>query len=192
MKLSGKNQNEIIDGCIEGNRKCQEIIYHAFYGKMMAVCLRYTRDADEAKDILQEGFIKVFTKLDKYNKDGSFEGWIRRIVVNTAIDELRRKKKANTINESDNNVLLNYSEEVDNPDEDDSIYGQIKPQHIVEAMQQLSPAYQTVFNLYVMENYTHQEIAEVLDISVGTSKSNLSKAKQNLKKILEKEYLSKI
>lgn len=191
MKLSGENQDELLDGCIEGNRKCQEAIYSALYGKMMGVCLRYTRDADEAKDILQEGFIKVFTKIEKFNREGSFEGWVRRIVVNTAIDELRKKKNTLTINESESNVLLNYSNEVEEDEEDDSIYGQIKPEYIIEAMQELSPAYQTVFNLYVMENYSHQEIAEVLEISVGTSKSNLSKAKQNLKKILEKNYLSK-
>lgn len=191
MRLSGKNQDEVIDGCIAGDRICQEAVYEAFYGKMMSVCLRYTRDSDEAKDILQEGFIKVFTKIEKFNRDGSFEGWVRRIVVNTAIDELRKKKNAKTVNESESDVLSNYGEEVEDPDEDESIYSVIKPQHIVEAMQQLSPAYQAVFNLYVMENYSHQEIAEELGISVGTSKSNLSKAKQNLKKILEREYLSK-
>lgn len=153
---------------------------------MKGVCLRYAANEDAAEDFLQEGFIKVFEKIADFNMQGSFEGWVRRIMVNNAIDQIRRVKHQlisidqheMQIGDADNNM-----EEMD----DEQYYLDITPQQILVAMQELSPAYRTVFNLYVMENYSHQEIADQLGISIGTSKSNLSKARMNLKRILEKE-----
>lgn len=162
-----------------------------FYGKMMGVCLRYANDSNQAKDILQDGFIKVFRNLERYNFDGSFEGWVRRIMVNTAIDYFRRKRSSNVLLMPDEDDMEGFEEEV----EEDSHFEfeteespEFTMQDVVEAMQQLSPAYRAVFNLFVMENRSHQEIAEELDISIGTSKSNFSKAKMNIKKILLKKY----
>lgn len=187
MKISRSTRPEdYVEGCIKGDRKCQEMIFRLLYGKMKGVCLRYAANEDAAEDFLQEGFIKVFEKIADFNMQGSFEGWVRRIMVNNAIDQIRRVKHQlisidqheMQIGDADNNM-----EEMD----DEQYYLDITPQQILVAMQELSPAYRTVFNLYVMENYSHQEIADQLGISIGTSKSNLSKARMNLKRILEKE-----
>lgn len=176
-------ENELISGCIRQDRTCQEALYKRFYGKMMGVCLRYARDRDEARDMLQEGFIKVFSSLRNFASKGSFEGWIRRIVVNTAVDHLRRNKHEYMI------VSTVYAREGDVPDhaeevDEDDLMSTLSEQDILNAVQQLSPAYRTVFNLYVMENFSHKEIAEQLNISEGTSKSNLAKARYQLKKNL--------
>ncbi len=155
---------------------------------MKAVCMRYTRDSDQAMDVLQEGFLKVFNNLDKYTGVGTFEGWMRRIMVNLSIDRFRRlKHDLVLLGEQDD--IENWGGETENDsddsDENDEIYD-ITPEQIIDAMQQLTPAYRTVFNLYVYEDYTHQDIAEALGISVGTSKSNYAKAKKNMKKLLTK------
>jgi RNA polymerase sigma-70 factor (ECF subfamily) len=180
----------IIDGCIAGDRRSQQRVYELFYGKMMAVCLRYTKNHDQAKDILQDGFIKVFRSMASFNRDGSFEGWIRRIMVNTAIDYFRRAKNAYLLLGEDRSI-----EDFGDQDEEDVLQDdveedlpELKPADVINAMQKLTPAYRTVFNLYVFEEMTHKEIAELLGINVGTSKSNLAKAKQNLKKLLKKEH----
>ena len=153
------------------------------YRRLLGVCMRYADDDDEAKDILQNGFIKVFKSVENYKGDGSLEGWVKRIVINTAIDNYRRKKVKLVVVDSELTDRLgsNMEEEV----EDDSIYQQIPIKAVLDAVQDLSPAYRTVFNLYVLEGYNHNEIAEMLTISVGTSKSNLSKARLNLRKMLK-------
>ena len=177
-----------IDGCLKGDRRSQQAIHKLFYGKMKVVCLRYTRDSDQAEDVLQEGFIKVFQQLEKYTGLGSFEGWVRRIMVNLAIDRFR-KLKHDFITVDDERLLNLSSVNTDEEDEDidASEYAHITPEQIIEAMQQLTPAYRTVFNLYVYEDYNHQQIAEALGISVGTSKSNYAKAKKNMRKLLTKK-----
>jgi RNA polymerase sigma factor (sigma-70 family) len=176
-------ENELIAGCIRQDRSCQEALYKRFYGKMMGVCLRYAKNRDEAGDMLQEGFIKVFTSLRNFSFKGSFEGWVRRIVVNTAVDHLRRNKHEYMI------VSTVYAREGDVPDpaeelEEDNLLNDLSEEEILNAVSQLSPAYRTVFNLYVMENLPHKEIADQLGISEGTSKSNLAKARFQLKKNL--------
>ena len=153
---------------------------------MLAVCSRYTRDQDEAQDILQDAFMKVFDNLQKYEITGSLEGWVRRIFVNTAIDHYRKQK--NKFNIEEDQWIEDEDSFYNELEENDSIYSKIKPQDILEAMEQLSPAYKMVFNLYAIENYTHQEVAEILDINVGTSKSNYAKAKGKIKNILEKKF----
>jgi len=180
----------IIDGCIAGERRSQQRVYELFYGKMMAVCLRYTKNTDQAKDILQDGFIKVFRSMEKFNRDGSFEGWIRRIMVNTAIDHFRRAKNAYLLLGEERSI-----EDFGDQDEEDTLVDEaeddlpdLKPADVINAMQKLTPAYRTVFNLYVFEEMTHKEISEVLGINIGTSKSNFAKAKHNLKKLLKKEH----
>ena len=173
---------QLIQGCLNSDRKSQHAIYKMYYGKMKAVCLRYTKDPDTAQDVLQEGFIKVFNNIGRYSGVGSFEGWIRRIMVNMSIDRFRKSK----------NDILMLGQDTSSEDFEDEIEEEIyeydqydfKPEEIIDAMQLLSPAYRTVFNLYVFEDYTHLDVAEALGISVGTSKSNFAKAKRNLKKIL--------
>lgn len=171
-----------VDGCTQGDKKAQRALYEHFYGKMLGVCLRYADDKDEAKDMLQDGFIKVFQKLDGFNREGSLEGWIRRVVVNTALDRLRTKKRSIILAKSEERIDENAEFIEWELEEDETL--ELGINDIVEAMHQLSPAYRAVFNLYIMEDMTHKEIAEELGISEGTSKSNLAKAKMRLRKIL--------
>ena len=180
MKLEQRELERIVEGCKAQNRSSQQKIYELLYSKMLPVCYRYARSTDEAKDMLQDGFIKVFEKIEQYNVDGSFEGWVRRIIVNTAIDTYRKNKKEVFID--DESRIKDDSDWEDM--ESESEYAGLSINDIVEAMQSLSPGYQTVFNLYVMEGYTHQEIADELEINIGTSKSNLAKAKANMKTML--------
>lgn len=169
--------------CAKGDRKAQETLFKMYYGKMLPVCMRYAENTEHAKDILQDSFIKIFNKIKTYDGSGSLEGWVRRIVVNSSIDEYRRKKKDFLKVES----IENYSDH-DLEDEDEEAEVEFKPSQIIEAMQDLTPAYRAVFNLYIFEELTHREIAEKLGISEGTSKSNLAKAKRNLRKILLRDF----
>lgn len=172
---------ELARSCAHGDRKSQERLYKLFYGRMLPICMRYTKDMDLAKDLLQESFIKIFSKIKTYDGAGSLEGWIRRIVVNNAIDQFRKKKKEFGYMESIDDV-----EDIQEEEEEKEF--DFKPSQIIEAMHKLTPVYRAVFNMYVFEEMTHKEIAERLEISVGTSKSNLSKAKRNLKNILLRNY----
>jgi len=176
-----RNQNisesDLIQGCIKGNRRMQEELYRRFSGRMYGVCLRYASNAEEAEDILQEGFIKIFKKLESFRSEGSFEGWIRRIFVNTAIEHFRRKKYLQPVTEK---------EETSIEGKYISVLDDLAEQDILGLVQQLSPGYRTVFNMYVVEGYTHKEIADMLGISEGTSKSQLSRAKVILQDLVRK------
>ena len=180
-KVENKEElQEIVDGCIRGKRKFQKRLFEKYYGKMMAICYRYAKDSDEAQDMVQNGFIKVFKKLDVYNFEGSLEGWIRRIMVNTAIDQIRKNKR-NPFLIEDVDRAQNVEEDVPFSTEEDEFYSKLKAKTAIKAISELSPAYRTVFNMYVIEGFTHKEIADYLGISEGTSKSNLAKAKQKLR-----------
>lgn len=171
---------KVVKGCIKGDRASQKILYERYYSRMMGICYRYARDSDEAKDLMHDGFIKIFNSLHKFKFSGSIEGWMRRLMINSAIDHYRKNKNVFSLSESHANEIVEEQEE-----DDDSIYSNFNAQMIMEAVQNLSPAYRTVFNLYAVEGYSHKEIAEKLNISIGTSKSNFSKARMNLKKQLE-------
>lgn len=168
--------SDLIQGCLQGNRKMQQELYERFAPKMYAVCLRYAGTATEAEDILQEGFIKVFKKVGSFRNEGSFEGWIRRIFVNTAIEHFRKKAYLQPITEwEETTVEGKYL----------SILDELAEQDIIGLIQKLSPGYRTVFNMYVVEGYTHREISELLGISEGTSKSQLSRAKLILQDLVQ-------
>jgi len=193
IDLQNTDENQLkplIESCLRNNRRSQELIFNSFYSKMVSVCRRYCTDDDQAKDIVQDGFIKVFKNLERFNYQGSFEGWIRRIMVNTAIDFTRKKK---TLQESvtENKPIEEYSDIAEESDAELPDEYSLNIRDIQEGMKELSNAYRNVFNLYVFENYSHQEIADELKISVGTSKSNLAKARANLKKILLKKLNKK-
>ncbi len=169
-------ESDLLEGCIQGDRRMQRALYDRFAPKMYGVCLRYAGNAEEAEDILQEGFIKVFRKISSYRGDGSFEGWIRRIFVNTAIEYYRKKTYLQPITEHEENTVEGkYLSVLDDLAEKD----------IIKLVQQLSPGYRTVFNMYVVEGYTHKQIADLLGISEGTSKSQLSRAKQILQEMVK-------
>ena len=143
---------------------------------MMSVCMRYAKDHEEAKDMLNEGFMKVFKNINKYKATHSLESWIRRIMINNAIDHYRKYKKHR--NQIDITEVYDYAN-------DETVSSDLSVKEIMKLVQKLSPAYKTVFNLYVVDGYNHREIAEKLGISEGTSKSNLSKARAKLQQMLK-------
>lgn len=152
-----------------------------FSPKMYAVCFRYAANATDAQDLLQEGFIKVYRNLHRFRAEGSFEGWIRRVFVNTSIEHYRKKSiQLSTVSEK---------EEATIEDSDISALDQMAEKDILAIIQELSPGYKTVFNLYVVEGYSHKEIGDILGISEGTSKSQLARAKSILQKKIA-QYLS--
>lgn len=166
-----------------GDRRAQNQVFQMYFGKMTSVCRRYISDLDESQDAVQAGFIKVFKNIDKYNGEGSFEGWVRRIMSNTAIDLIRKKKNIFvSVDDSDYDWLADQ----ENEEAKWNTTLTKETERVMKEIQNLSPAYRLVFNMYVIEDYSHNEIADILGISVGTSKSNLSKAKRNLLKNLVK------
>jgi RNA polymerase sigma factor (sigma-70 family) len=174
---------QLVEACIKGERRSQQKFYQTFYGKMLSVCMRYADNREEAKDILHDGFIKVFANLGDFGFKGSLEGWVKRIITNTAIDAVRKKK--NFLVELEEN--RNYDNQVDDFDDNKEYehFNQLKVEIIMQLIQKLSPMYKMVFNLYVFEELTHKEIAEQLSINIGTSKSNFAKARRNLIKLFE-------
>lgn len=169
----------LVEGCLKGDRKSQENLYHRFYAYGMSVCLRYTMSEDEAIEVLNDGFMKVFSNVDKFDESKPFHTWFRRILINTAINYYHKNKKHNQhqpIEEASHIAI------------EQDILSQFSYQEIISIVQQLSPMYRTVFNLYVIDGYSHEEIAEVLEISVGASKSNLSRARANLRALLKKSH----
>ena len=172
------NFAKIIKGCLAGKRDYQEALYKLFSGKMYGLCLRYTKDRDEAQDILQEGFIKVFSNLTKFDNRGSFEGWIRRIIINVALERFRKTNYMYPVED-----ITIYKDQLDY----DDMEATMSEEEMLKLIQELSPKYRMVFNLYAIEGYSHSEISQMLNISEGTSKSNLSRARVILQEKL-KEY----
>jgi RNA polymerase sigma-70 factor (ECF subfamily) len=174
-------ESDLIAGCVEGDRQMQEELYNRFAPKMYSVCMRYADNANDAQDLLQEGFIKVYKNLHRFRAEGSFEGWIRRVFINSSIEHLRRKKMhLATVSEKEENTIENA---------DISALDNLAERDIITLIQELSPGYRTVFNLYVIEGYSHREIGDQLGISEGTSKSQLARAKAILQKKVT-QYLS--
>ncbi|MCB0401028.1 MAG: RNA polymerase sigma factor [Flavobacteriales bacterium] len=172
--------DEIIAGCYQGSRKHQEALYNMYASKMFGVCLTYTRDRDLAQDILHDGFFKVFKKFDKYDSQWNLSSWIRRIIVNTAIDHFRKSNRMTNIDFQESVYLAGGFDDVNEISKTDDLS---------EIINMLPQGAKTVFNLYTVEGYKHQEIADMLDISVGTSKSQLSKAKSVLRELVNKYYV---
>jgi RNA polymerase sigma factor (sigma-70 family) len=169
-------EEELIDGCKLGNTHYQQKLYNYFANKMFAVCLRYAHNYHDAEDLLQEGFIKIFKNIDKFRNEGSFEGWIRRIFVNTAIEFYRKSNTLYTL------VEVNVNMKLDTVDE--NAISKINTTELMGFIQKLSPGYRTIFCLYAIEGYTHREIGELLSINEGTSKSQLARARMLLQKML--------
>ncbi len=170
-----KEETDLISACIQKERWAQKKLYESHYGKMMGVCLRYANSKDDAQDILHEGFIKVFKNLSKYQVGTSLNAWIRRIMVNTSIDFYRKSVRKRT-----EDIEQAYDLSVNDAD----AISQMTEEEILKSVQTLSPAYRTVFNLYVIEGFSHKEIADQLGITESTSRSNLVKARMKLKAIM--------
>jgi RNA polymerase sigma factor (sigma-70 family) len=161
---------DIITGCLKGNRRDQELLYRRHAAKLYAVCLQYSGNDEEARDILQEGFIKIFGNLVHYKHEGSFEGWVRRIMVNTALEKYRSKHLLRRVDDIDQIQELDAE-----PDNDD--YAGLQAVDLMGIIRELPPKYRMVFNLFGIEGYSHKEISKMMNISEGTSKSNLSRAR---------------
>ncbi len=163
----------IIKGCLAGERSSQAKLYYLFADKMMGVCMWYARNREEAEEVLQDGFMRVFTYLDKYSGEGPFEGWVRKIMVNAALFKYRNKSAKMY-------VITEYNADVHDSSEEARFVSNYDERELMKLVQQLPPAYRMVFNLHVFEGYNHREIAESLGISKGTSKSNLADARRIL------------
>lgn len=182
MSKKDISDSELIEGCLRGERKYQEFLYRRYSSKMYGVCIGYAKDRADAKDVLQDGFVKVFSNIHKYKGDGSFEGWIRRIIVNTAIDHYRKTtKEAMNMSAVDIEHAKDVQIEV-------SVLEQMCAKDIMNLIHQLPNGARLIFNLYVVEGYTHQEIAEKLNINQGTSKSQFARARKLLQELVMKLY----
>ncbi len=173
----------VLAACKQGNAQAQHQLYKELYSYGMSICMRYANQREEAYEMLNDGFYKIFTKIHQYDLDLPFRPWFKVVMVNAAID-YHRRNKAFYYDDNFENIKLELVDDFD-------IEEQLVYEDLLEIVQQLSPAYRIVFNLYIIEGYKHHEIAEALDISVGASKSNLSKAKRKLKELVGKLHLTK-
>ncbi len=174
--------DELVQGCIIGDAIAQKALYQRFARKMMSICMRYAKDRDQAQDMLQDGFVKVFQKLDHFRGDGPLGGWIARTMVNTSLDHIRRNKPY------DHSVDLTEAEYLHK--EDPKVMDNMSTDELMALIQALPTGYRTVFNLFAIEGYPHKEIAEMLGISENTSKSQFMKARAYLRKLLPAEVLA--
>lgn len=166
--------NQLIENCKSNDTKAQGELYKLFSSKLFSVCLKYSRNYAEAEDNLQDAFLTIFNKIEQYKNKGSFEGWLKRITVNTVLQRYRNEKVFDIINE-------NVADEVELEIDED----QVPLEYLLKIIQQLPDRYRLVFNLYVLDGYSHKDIADMLEINIGTSKSNLARARHILKETIE-------
>ena len=183
--LSAKELNEYIRGCALNQRESQKKLYNSFYSYGMAICDRYTKRKEDAIEIFNDSFLKIFKEIHRYTPSysdeiNSFKGWIRKVLIHTAIDHGRKNNKHYFNAELETSIVYI-------PQKEENAFDKISYDEIIRAIQRLSPAYRTVLNLFIIDGFSHEEIAEQLQISIGTSKSNLFKARQQLQKILKNE-----
>ena len=178
-KATYVNENELIQACKRKDRKAQKLLFDRYSAKLLGVCRRYVKSEANAEDVMIEGIFKILTKIDQYHGKGSFEGWMRRVVVNEALMFLRKAHNFNMTVELSN---IEVPSQV-------SIEDELAAEEILNLMDRLPTGYRTVFNLYVIEGYKHREIAEILGISINTSKSQLILAKKRLRKMIEEQRM---
>ncbi|MCB0736343.1 MAG: sigma-70 family RNA polymerase sigma factor [Bacteroidetes bacterium] len=176
LNNASDDEIRIAEGCKRRDARIQKQVFEKYYGLMLTICMRYTQSKEDARDVLQEGFVKIFEKIDQYDFKHSFSGWMKRIMVNTAIDRYRKDVKMPM--QDDEEILLNESIDPD-------AISQLSEEEILACIQRLPTGYRTVFSMYVIEGYNHKEIGEKLGIAEGTSKSQLAKAKALLQKKIE-------
>ncbi|HNS16277.1 MAG TPA: sigma-70 family RNA polymerase sigma factor [Bacteroidales bacterium] len=179
--MDERTLEEIINGCKAGNVKDQERLFNLYSETMFGVCLYYSRDTSEAEDLLHDGFLKIFQHIHTFRYQGSFEGWMRRIMVNTSLERFRKERHLYSLSDVEN-TLEDVMEE--------NIIGQISTKDLVKLIQDLSPRYRMVFNLYAVEGYSHKEISRMMGITEGTSKSNLARARAILQRNVKHFFLT--
>jgi RNA polymerase sigma-70 factor (ECF subfamily) len=173
--MGEKELHQLISGCIKQDRVSQKMLYKAFYGFSMGICLRYANNRDEAAEVMNQGFFKVFTRIETFDRTRPFKAWLGRIMMNASIDYYRA------------NLKMAYTDDLEQAEhlsEGDLTDHKLNYDDLLRMVQKLPPAYRAVFNLFAVEGYTHEEIGELLNISSGTSKSNLHKARQKLKQMI--------
>lgn len=172
-----------LQACLRGDRLAQKQFYERFRGKMFVVCLRYANNREDAEDMLQEGFVRAFRDLSQYTGAGSLEGWVRKVIVNTALQFLQKQRRG---------LLTVGIDDQEFPDDspEPMMQNESNPQQLLRILQQLPPGFRAIFNLHVLEGYSHPEIAEIMGISVGTSKSQLLRAKAHFRKLLEQNLVN--
>lgn len=171
--MDSNMEQDLILGCLKNDRQCQKAIFDMYAGKMMTLCLRYARHHMEAEDILQEGFIKIFQNLHQYKSEGSFEGWMRRIFINLSLKNIKKMSFKNEL----------YGIEIVNEEfESPSVISSMSENEILNLIKELPDGYKTVFNLNIIEGFSHKEIGEMLNITESTSRSQLLKARRELQK----------
>ena len=176
------DEKQLIEGCINGDRRAQKALYDKYSRRMMAVCLRYVKDMEDARDLLQEGFVKLYTNISKYSGEGSFDGWMRKIFVNCALERLRQN---DILKNADDISDINYADIAD-----ESTVTQMSSDEIMMYVRSLPDGFRTVFNLFAIEGYSHKEIGNMLNISESTSRSQYMRARKILQnKILKNEFL---
>lgn len=179
LKIHRSDEEVLIQKCRKSDRQAQKELYNKYSSKMFGICLRYVKDSAQAEDVTITAFVKIFKKIDQFKADGSFEGWIRRIVVNESLGYIRKNKS----------MYLEVDIEMADREPDySSLNNQLEAEDLMTLVQELPTGYRTVFNLYAIEGYSHKEIADELGVSVNTSKSQLSRARALLQKqLLETE-----
>ena len=175
------DQESIINACLKGNPSAQKTLIGMYYSFAKNISMRYVENKQDVDEIINDSFLKIFTNLAKYDQSQPFKAWIRKIIVNTAIDHFRKNKQFNYYNQT--NI-----EEIAEVEIEDNIISKISQEEILSLINQLSPSYKIVFNLFVIEGYTHREIADMLGISEGTSKSNLMDARKKLQGLMQSTY----
>jgi len=181
FKIYRAKEDELIKGCLRRDQRAQKLLYDTYSSKMYGICYRYLKDAMAAEDVLVVSFMKVFEKIEQFKHEGSFEGWIRRIVVNEALTSLRRNRSM---------YLATELEQVDYDPNYKCLSDHLEAEDLIQLINELPTGYRIVFNMYAIDGYTHKEIAESLGISENTSKSQLSRARTYLQKALrEQEWM---
>ena len=169
---------DIIRGCRKGDRKSQQALYEKYKPMLFGICMRYAAGYHEAEDWLQDGLVRIFTNLYQYQPIGPFGAWLRRVMVNTALEQLRKRKRMFQ--------TVEIQEVADSFEADENLFAKYREEALVQMLQKLPEGYRAVFNLYVLEEYSHREIGEMLGIAESASRSQLSRAKDLLRKLLEK------
>ena len=172
----------LLKECKRGKSGSQEELYRRFAAAMYGLCLQYASNEEDAQDIMQEGFIKVFAKLDQVKNPAALPGWIRRVMINTALEKFRKQNQLYALGND-----FESSEDV----QQENVISDLSAQDLIKLIRELTPKYRMVFNLYAIEGYSHKEIGEMLGISEGTSKSNLARARYTLQKKVKKHFYIK-
>jgi RNA polymerase sigma factor (sigma-70 family) len=182
-KISCEIQPDVLKGCRKGKEKFREILYKQFYAYGMSICLRYSYSRDEAVEVLNDSFLKVFNNLDNFDESQSFKAWFRKILINTAIDNNRKNLKHNATEDINDYYNLEYA--------DYNVIDNLNVEDLLKLFNELPEIYRLTFNLYEIEGYSHDEIAEIIGVTASTSRSNLTRAKKIIREIYAKKYIYK-